>query len=138
MRVFEIKSISACTFFGTKSKLIMNSENCHSQGAAYRTFSQSGGMRKTPRSILIGFRSLSHSGQIEKTAKSQSESIYRANRCILRFLNPIPHGGGAIMAPPTMNPSAISTGSGLRSPKLMTLFLSRIERSQRSHFLNFF
>ena len=37
-----------------------------------------------------------------------------------------------------MNPSAISTGSGLSSPKLMTLFLSRIERSQRSHFLNFF
>ena len=65
-------------FFGTKSKLIMNSENCRSQRAAYRTFSQSGGMGKTPRSILIGFRSLSHSGQIEKTAKSQSESIYRA------------------------------------------------------------
>ena len=37
-----------------------------------------------------------------------------------------------------MNPSAVSTGSGLSSPKLMTLFLSRIERSQRSHFLNFF
>ena len=46
VRVFEIKSISACTFFGTKSKLIMNSENCRSQGAAYRTFSQSGGMGK--------------------------------------------------------------------------------------------
>ena len=46
--------------------------------------------------------------------------------------------GGAIMAPPTMNPSAVSTGSGLSSPKLMTLFLSRIERSQRSHFLIFF
>ena len=42
------------------------------------------------------------------------------------------------MAPPTMNQSAVSTGSGLSSPKLMTLFLSRIERSQRSHFLNFF
>ena len=42
------------------------------------------------------------------------------------------------MAPPTMNPSAVSTGSGLGSPKLMTLFLSIIERSKRSHFLNFF
>ena len=42
------------------------------------------------------------------------------------------------MAPPTMNPSAVSTGSGLSSPKLMTLFLSRIERSQRSHFSNVF
>ena len=46
--------------------------------------------------------------------------------------------GGAIMAPPTMNLSAVSTGSGLGSPKLMTLFLSIIERSKRSHFWNFF
>ena len=30
------------------------------------------------KSILIGFRSLSHSGQIKKNAKSQSERIYRA------------------------------------------------------------
>ena len=45
---------------------------------------------------------------------------------------------GGHYGPPTMNPSAVSTGSGLSSPKLMTLFLSRIERSQRSHFLNFF
>ena len=42
------------------------------------------------------------------------------------------------MAPPTKNPFAVSTGSGLGSPKLMTLFLSIIERSKRSHFLNFF
>ena len=37
-----------------------------------------------------------------------------------------------------MNLSAVSTGSGLSSPKLMTLFLSKIERYQRRHFLNFF
>jgi hypothetical protein len=61
----------------------MNSENCLSQGAAYRTYSQSGGKRKTPRSILIGFRSLSHSGKIKKNAKSQSERIYRATNLIM-------------------------------------------------------
>ena len=38
----------------------------------------------------------------------------------------------------TINPSAVSEGLGLGSPKLLTLFLSIPERSQRSHFWNLF
>ena len=37
-----------------------------------------------------------------------------------------------------MNPSAVSEGLGLGSPKFLTLFLSIPDRSQRSHFWNFF
>ena len=42
------------------------------------------------------------------------------------------------MALTTMNPSAVFTGSGLGSQKLMTLFLSMSDKTQKSHFWNFF
>ena len=46
------------------------------------------------------------------------------------IINPIPGGGGAIMAQVDQNQSAISTGFGLGSPKFMTLFLSMSDKTQ--------
>ena len=42
------------------------------------------------------------------------------------------------MAPQTVNPSAVSEGMGLGSPKFLTLFPSIPDRSQASHLWNFF
>ena len=55
-----------------------------------------------------------------------------------RILTLFQLGGGVKSSRTTLNPSAISKGLGLGSPKLLTLFLSIPDRSQRSHFWNFF
>ena len=45
-------------------------------------------------------------------------------------LNPVPGGGGGILAQVDQNQSAVSTGFGLGSPKFMTLFLSMSDKTQ--------
>ena len=48
------------------------------------------------------------------------------------------HMGGVKKHRSTVHPSAVSEGLGLGSPKFLTLFLSIFDRSQWSHFWNFF
>ena len=47
-------------------------------------------------------------------------------------------GGGVKKHRTTINPSAVSEGQGLGSPKFLTLFLSIPDRSQRSYFWNLY
>ena len=64
--------------------------------------------------------------------------VFSLWKLVPKLINPISHGGGVKKHRTALNPSAVSEGLGLGSPKFLTLFLSIPDRSQRSHFWNFF